>query len=579
MLWLITIGLAEEDPRFGTVFESLQATPRQRRPTMGLLSHCWRNEAGDQAALDLLRQLQALGLVDVLNSDELRHEWALRVPGLLWDALRGSGQGVALEWARYRGTVELLSLDELISTMPVSRAVAAFPRLLQSGEVRTVVVRGPKHNGRHTILGAVARAMGRGVVQVSGLEKTDDPRWRQVGTLALLLHALPVAEFELGPGETGRLPDLRPGSVPFGVVLGNQGGLSGQLASRAVTITIDMPDLEARQRHWKRCFVSEAEATVQAISSGFRLTAGYIHRAAGLARSHARLAGRTLVEPEDVLEATRVLNRQALDTLARRVPTAGDWTHLCVGERTLSELQHLERRCRHRERLPAALGGPHSASMNYGVRALFSGPSGTGKTLAARLLAASLRKDLYQLDLSAVVNKYIGETEKNLNRVFELAEELDVVLLLDEGDALLTRRTDVQNANDRYANLETNFLLQRLESFQGILIVTTNTRNRIDVAFERRMDVTVEFFPPDAEERWHMWQIHLSSPHAVEEPFLAEVASRCDLTGGQIRNAALHASLLSLDNGGVITTAYLEAAVRREYRKQGGTCPLRSRVC
>ncbi len=217
--------------------------------------------------------------------------------------------------------------------------------------------------------------------------------------------------------------------------------------------------------------------------------------------------------------------------------------------------------------------------MNYGVRALFSGPSGTGKTLAARLLAASLQKDLYQLDLSAVVNKYIGETEKNLNRVFELAEELDVVLLLDEGDALLTRRTDVQNANDRYANLETNFLLQRLESFQGILIVTTNTRNRIDVAFERRMDVTVEFFPPDAEERWHMWQIHLSSPHAVEEPFLAEVASRCGLTGGQIRNAALHASLLSLDNGGVITTAYLEAAVRREYRKQGGTCPLRSRVC
>src|SRR5205085_9337809 len=128
--------------------------------------------------------------------------------------------------------------------------------------------------------------------------------------------------------------------------------------------------------------------------------------------------------------------------------------------------------------------------------------SGTGKTLAARLLAAALRMDLYRLDLSAVVNKYIGETEKNLNQVFARAEELDVLLLLDEGDALLTRRTDVQTSTDRYANLETNYLLQRLESFEGILIVTTNAINRIDDAFKRRMDVVVDFRPPDVAERW-----------------------------------------------------------------------------
>lgn len=216
------------------------------------------------------------------------------------------------------------------------------------------------------------------------------------------------------------------------------------------------------------------------------------------------------------------------------------------------------------------------AAPAVGVRALFTGPSGTGKTLAARLLAAQLQKDLYQLDLSAVVNKYIGETEKNLSRLLEAAEELDVILLLDEGDALLGQRTDVQNANDRYANLETNFLLQRFESYEGILLVTTNARaGRIDSAFERRMDVTVEFHPPDAEERWTLWNLHLPPGREVNEDFLGEVASRCEFTGGQIRNATLHAALLALDNGGVVKNSILESAIRREYAKQGGVCPLR----
>jgi SpoVK/Ycf46/Vps4 family AAA+-type ATPase len=166
-----------------------------------------------------------------------------------------------------------------------------------------------------------------------------------------------------------------------------------------------------------------------------------------------------------------------------------------------------------------------------------------------------------------VINKYIGETEKNLSQLFARAEELDVLLLLDEGDALLTRRTDVQTANDRYANLETNYLLQRLETYEGILIVTTNTGDRIDSAFQRRMDVVIDFRPPDATERWTIWQLHLPATHTIDPALLREVAGRCTLTGGQIRNAVLHASLLALDEGGVVT--------QREYRKAGAVCPLR----
>jgi len=182
---------------------------------------------------------------------------------------------------------------------------------------------------------------------------------------------------------------------------------------------------------------------------------------------------------------------------------------------------------------------------------------------------------LYRLDLSTVVNKYIGETEKNLNQLFSRAEELDVVLLLDEGDALLTQRTDVSSANDRYANLETNYLLQRLESYEGILVVTTNAGDRIDAAFQRRMDVCVEFAPPRAAERWTIWQLHLPACHGLSGELLEELAHRCELSGGQIRNAALHAASLALEDGAALADAHVEAAVRREYRKAGGVCPLR----
>jgi SpoVK/Ycf46/Vps4 family AAA+-type ATPase len=182
--------------------------------------------------------------------------------------------------------------------------------------------------------------------------------------------------------------------------------------------------------------------------------------------------------------------------------------------------------------------------------------------------------DLYRLDLASVVNKYIGETEKTLDQLFSRAEELDVVLLIDEGDALLTSRTAVQSSNDRYANLETNFLLQRLESYEGILVVTTNAANRIDSAFQRRMDVVVEFRMPEPHERWAIWQLHLPAAHAIEHAWLQDVALRCEISGGQIRNAVLHASLLALDDRRPLGGVHLERALHREYRKSGAVCPL-----
>jgi SpoVK/Ycf46/Vps4 family AAA+-type ATPase len=206
---------------------------------------------------------------------------------------------------------------------------------------------------------------------------------------------------------------------------------------------------------------------------------------------------------------------------------------------------------------------------------LFTGVSGSGKTLAARALAAELGMDLYRVDLAAVINKYIGETEKNLHRVLSRAEALDVVLLLDEGDALLGNRTEVRSANDRYANLETDYLLQRLETYQGIVVVTTNLGENIDSAFQRRMDVVVPFFAPQAEERFRILELHLPEDHEVGFELLERFAVGCALTGGQLRNAALHASLLAFeDGGGPVVGGHLEEALRNEYRKAGAAYPL-----
>jgi hypothetical protein len=386
---------------------------------------------------------------------------------------------------------------------------------------------------------------------------------------------MPIAEIPLDLGQSMELP-LIDSPLPFGVVTGADGAFTGQRADRAVVIQLDLPDLQLRRELWGRSLSSKGSPDAMSVASQFRITSGNIDRVTRLARTNAAVHGRDEISTADLRQAARSIENHSLETCARRLPPAGALHQLAASERTLRDLDDLVRRCRHRESLPDALYSTPGGRLNYGVRALFSGPSGTGKSLGARMLAGALEKEIFSVNLASIVDRYVGESTKRLNRVFDFAEELDAVLLLDEGDAFLARRTDVQSSTDRYANLETNFLLQRLESFQGILIVTTNARDRIDSAFERRMDVVVEFCAPAPDERWQLWQTHLPATHRVPQDRLAEVASECELTGGQIHNAVLHATLLALDNGGIVTAEYLHAAVQREYRKRGGICPLRT---
>jgi hypothetical protein len=391
-----------------------------------------------------------------------------------------------------------------------------------------------------------------------------------------LQGALPVVDLELSPGEAIDLPPLAAYDGLFGVILNREGSLTGPQASGCVTLEVPAPSQPARQRQWAQVLNAELngnQAVVDTVSQNYHLTLGAVEQSGSLAQAYAALNDHAHVEVGDVQEACRSLNQKTLEHLATRIFTDCSWDQLIVSASTQAELQNLIRRCRYREMVLSQLGEGFGG-MSRGVRALFGGCSGTGKTLAARIIAAELGLELYRIELSSVVSKYIGETERNLSRLFARAEEQDIVLLLDEGDSLLTARTDVRSSNDRYANMETNYLLQRLEQYEGIILITTNAPNRIDSAFQRRIDVSVEFGLPDAVQRQRLWALHLPDHHTVSDSFIRQASLRCQLTGGQIRNAVLHATVVAVEAQTPICNTFLQEGITREYTKMGAASPL-----
>jgi len=570
-------GLVEEDSRFGTLFDDLQQPLGLRRPTLELLGQMASSNGvpGESDSWAVCRPLVEGGFLAVTDPEMPRAEWSLRVPPLLWDAARDAIDERPTPWCRIPPASSMPTFDDLVQPTELVERLTRLPALLEGGQTKTVVLRSPPGAEPVEALAAVARGLGRRTVEVEGRSLGDGEAANLLGPLCTITRSMPVIAYELGPGESADPPRLNGYDGPVGLMLGGEGGLAERAASTAVTLSLPAPRSELRAECWRRALGDRPVEGLQAIADRFHFAGGFIRRAAGIAGAHASLDGRDEVTLADVQHAARSLNHQLLDSLADRLETGGSWADLVCGDSTSAKLSELERRCRYRERLLDRLGRGFGATSNRGVRALFTGASGTGKTLTARILAAELGLDLYRVDLAAVINKYIGETEKNLHRVLTRAEALDVVLLLDEGDALLGNRTEVRSANDRYANLETNYLLQRLEGYDGIVVVTTNLGENIDTAFQRRMDVVVPFFAPQAVERWHILELHLPSDHVVDAHYLERVAAACQLTGGQLRNTALHASLLALDAGSVaVSAAHLEEAIRSEYRKAGAVYPL-----
>jgi hypothetical protein len=258
--------------------------------------------------------------------------------------------------------------------------------------------------------------------------------------------------------------------------------------------------------------------------------------------------------------------RPRFDDLAERIEPAATWDDLVLPEPQRDLLREIALHVRHRVQIYERWGFAAKGRRGLGISALFVGASGTGKTMAAEVLAGELRLDLYRIDLSSVVSKYIGETEKNLRRVFDAAEESGTILLFDEADALFGKRTEVKDSHDRYANIEVSYLLQRMEGYRGLAILTTNFRSALDSAFLRRLRFVVEFPFPSAKQRAEIWQRIFPAGTPTEDLDTARLA-QLNVAGGNVRNIALNAAFLAAESRSPVGMAHVLRAARGEYAK------------
>jgi SpoVK/Ycf46/Vps4 family AAA+-type ATPase len=269
---------------------------------------------------------------------------------------------------------------------------------------------------------------------------------------------------------------------------------------------------------------------------------------------------------EILWQACREQARPRLDDLAQRIEPVATWDDLVLQDRERQTLRDIAVHVRHRTQVYETWGLASTSARGLGFSALFAGPSGTGKTMAAEVLANELRLDLYRIDLSQVVSKYIGETEKNLARLFDAAETGGTILLFDEADALFGKRSEVRDSHDRYANIEVSYLLQRMEAYRGLAILTTNMKSALDTAFLRRLRFVVQFPFPSVEQRAAIWQRIFPKATPTEGLDTAKLA-QLNVSGGNIRNIAMNAAFYAADAGEPVRMDHMLRAARSEYSK------------
>ncbi|HEY5933168.1 MAG TPA: ATP-binding protein [Kofleriaceae bacterium] len=387
---------------------------------------------------------------------------------------------------------------------------------------------------------------------------------------ALLLDAtlvLRCADLELAPAMSRRLVAYAQDSRAI-LTLRNAEAMARELLGPR-RVTVPMPSVLEQQRIWRQSLAS-ANLPATTVWTRYPLPPGDIVQAAAAARAQCEVEQRPITDA-DLLAAARARLCHRLGDVADIVSTTLSWDDLVLREETATRVHEIVAAVKHRDQVMDDWG--FSTKLPYGraLSALFSGPPGTGKTMVASLIGKELGLEIFRVDLSKVVSKYVGETEKNLGRVFEEASRSRAVILFDEADSLFAKRTEVKSSNDRYANLEVNFLLQRLESHDGIVILTTNAASSIDTAFLRRIRYRVEFPEPDEHERKRLWQAMLprSAPVAKDVDF-AELGRRYRLTGGHIKNAVVRAAYMTAAEGKPqITQEALVRAAMLEWTELG----------
>jgi hypothetical protein len=337
------------------------------------------------------------------------------------------------------------------------------------------------------------------------------------------------------------------------------------LTRAALALDVQKPSADEQRVLWQHALGAAApqlNGKLETLVAQFNLDAPTIRAASANALQDSR--DDSLADA--LWEQCRVYARPRLESLAQRIEPAATWDDIVLPDAQLAILRDIAAHVRQRHTVYETWGWANKSARGLGISALFAGTSGTGKTMAAEVLANELRLDLYRIDLSAVVSKYIGETEKNLRRVFDAAEEGGALLVFDEADALFGKRSEVKDSHDRYANIEVSYLLQRMEAYRGLAILTTNLQEALDKAFLRRLRFIVQFPFPDFAQRVEIWR-RVFPPQTPTEGLDHSRLARLNIAGGNIRNIALHASFLAADQGKCVRMAHLLSATRSEYAK------------
>jgi hypothetical protein len=573
---VLMLALAVEiDATMPRLLAYAQDDAASRYPTPALALELFRSEEGRPRADDRRLRADAFGpggpfqrLALLQQSDGQLGGAATRPlrldPRLAW-YLRGVDEAVATDGLGLRRHEPAPVPVEF--AVAAATVVSALQRGAAGGRPPVVNLIGDDDRSTRALAGAIAARAGIGLHLVALDEAADaaDTAW----TAARLDRESALRRtgylIEVGDAEPGPAVDVAE-AIGALVILGSRHPVP---VGRPL-VTVNVPQLPPASRRvlWAQALgpgARDVEDSLREVVHHFDLDPASIARVAGAARGAARLRGEN-VNRQDVWHACRAFGRRRLGGLAERIESDFDWDDLVLPVAARAQLEEIAAQVRHRATVYEDWQFARRLPRGRGVTALFAGPSGTGKTMAAEVLARALELDLYRIDLAGVVNKYIGETEKNLRRIFAAAEESGAILFFDEADALFGKRTDVRDSHDRYANIEIDYLLQRMEAYTGLAILATNRKAALDRAFLRRLRFLVDFPFPAADLRLRIWQKVLP-PAAPTAGIDFGALARLDLAGGSIQSVALNAAFLAAADGRVITMDHLAHAASREYAK------------
>nr|HEX4317996.1 ATP-binding protein [Kofleriaceae bacterium] len=451
------------------------------------------------------------------------------------------------------------------SELAVPRPALELARRTVGGQAHVLAV-GPSGRGRRTLLVAVAREAHRELLEIDAKRLATEPReldlqLRRAARECALGSRLPVV-VDLDKIED-RAREAVDAHLP-GPILATARSAAAKLAGERATVVVEVGPATPAQRAqlWMSSLDQGVPADGERLANAFPLAPALIVRAAAAARVHA---GGAAVTPHDIRAGVRSVVDDHLGKLATRLHIEQRWQDAVLAPDQRDQLVELVARFRTRDRVLDTWGFAAKVGRSLGIAALFSGPPGTGKSMCAGLIANELGIDVYQVDSARLTSKWIGETEQNLAALFDAAESSQAMLLFDEADALFGKRTATTTSNDRHANAQTNYLLQRIESFRGICVLTSNHESNIDPAFQRRLAAHVRFDVPDVDERVALWRamIPANAPVAAELDFDV-LARRYILGGGAIKNAVLRAAYVAASAGTSISQGHLDRAARVE---------------